>query len=296
LNIVTGPTGPGEEHYDPNGSGNPLLDTGQPIRSTQLSTSFTVGELAHSGGKSFDKSRIDPELVRSLQRLRDHVGKSVRVTSGYRPYLYNVDLYTNTYKKKPTLSRHSSGQAADVKIAGMTGMDIAKMAIDVLGTEIAVGIAADNAHLDVRGQWARWTYFTDKQQNDRAIAEIDAYRRRRAGAAAPVAAAPVTTRNGKPPEALAVPMLEAIGRGLWDTAVRIAIGTGITDANQLTNTLFYLKHPDLRGKKIGPDQHDLAREWVEIRDRWVKPALASHAAPPVPAQPPAAPSTTPQAG
>lgn len=291
LNVVTGPTGPGEEHYDPNGSGNPLLDTSQSVRATRLSASFTVGELAHSGGKSFEKSRIDPELVRSLQRLRDHVGKSVRVTSGYRPYLYNVDLYTNKYKKKPTLSRHSGGQAADVKIAGMTGMDIAKMAIDVLGPNIAVGIGGDYAHVDVRGQWARWTYFTDKQQNERAVAEIDGYRRQRAGAGAPAVPA-ATTTNGKPPEGAAIQMVEAIGRGLWDTAVRIAIGTGVTDANQLTNTLFYLKHPELRGQKIGAEQHDLAREWVEIRDRWVKPALASHPAAPAQPQSPATPSTT----
>ena len=181
LRVVPGPTGPGEEHYDPNGSGNPLLDTSASVRSRRVSTSFTVSELARSGGSTFDTARIDPKLVESLQRLRDHVGKPVRVTSGYRPYLYNVDLYANKYKKKPTLSRHSSGQAADVKIGGMTGMEIAKTAIDVLGPEVAVGIGGDYAHLDVRGKSARWTYFTDKDENERAVAEIDAYRRSRAG-------------------------------------------------------------------------------------------------------------------
>lgn len=103
------------------------------------------------------------------------------MTSGYRPYLYNVDLYANKYKKKPTLSRPSSGQAADVKIGGMTGMEIAKTAIDVLGPQVAVGIGGDYAHLDVRGNSAQWTYFTDKDKNERAVAEIDAYRRSRAG-------------------------------------------------------------------------------------------------------------------
>jgi D-alanyl-D-alanine carboxypeptidase-like protein len=91
-----------------------------------------------------------------------------------------------------------------------------------------------------------------------------------------------------PSEPLAAQMLDALGRGLWDTAVRIAIGSGITDANQLTNTLFYLRHPELRGQKIGPEQRDLAREWLEIRDRWVKPALRAHPASPPPAGPPTA--------
>jgi hypothetical protein len=49
--------------------------------------------------------------------------------------------------------------------------------------------------------------------------------------------------------------------------------------------LFYLRNPHLRGKQIGPDQHDLVRQWTEIRDRWVRPALigaaASKSTPPV---------------
>jgi LAS superfamily LD-carboxypeptidase LdcB len=179
LNVVSGATGRGEEHYDPNATGNPLLDTSGPVRSTLLSVNFTVGELARSGGKVFAKARIDPKLVSALQQLREKIGKPMRVTSGYRPYLYNVDLYTKTYKRKPTLSRHSSGQAADVKIAGMTGMEIAKAAIDVLGAEIGVGIGADYAHIDVRGQWARWSYRKNKADKDRDVAEIDAYRRGR---------------------------------------------------------------------------------------------------------------------
>ena len=68
---------------------------------------------------------------------------------------------------------------------------------------------------------------------------------------------------------------EALRRGLWDTAVRLAMGTGVTDVNQLTDTLFYLLHPELRGRRIGPSQRDLAREWTEIRDRRVRPALES---------------------
>ena len=282
LQVVSGPTGKGEEHYDPHHTGNPLLDTSASVRSTALSTSLTVGELARSGGRAFDKARIDPELVRCLQRLHDHVGRPVHVVSGYRPFLYNVELYTKTYKKKPTQSRHSSGQAADVKIAGMTGMEIAKAAIDAGNSKLGLGIDGDNAHIDVRGGWAFWSYFKDKDRNERAVAEIRTYQRRKgaAGTAAPVTA---PTGGTSPAAGLAGQMLEAVGRGLWDVAVRLAIDSGITDATQLTNTLFYLRHPDLRGKRIEPQQGDLAREWIEIRDRWVKPALGGHAASPAPA-------------
>ncbi|MEU5324062.1 hypothetical protein AB0G67_46180 [Streptomyces sp. NPDC021056] len=51
---------------------------------------------------------------------------------------------------------------------------VAQAALDVCGAAIGVGIAADYAHLDVRGTWARWTYFTDKDADRRARNEIDA--------------------------------------------------------------------------------------------------------------------------
>jgi hypothetical protein len=134
--------------------------------------------------------------VQCLQKLRDHVGRPIRITSGYRPYLYNQRLYTQVYKKKPTMSRHSSGQAADISIAGMDGMQIAKAAIDACGPAIAVGIAGTYAHVDVRGSWARWTYFGPGTANDRsAIAEIDAYRNRLLHSASPAQPAPRPPTN-----------------------------------------------------------------------------------------------------
>ena len=84
---------------------------------------------------------------------------------------------------------------------------------------------------------------------------------------------------------------EALRRGLWDTAVRLAIGAGLTGVNQLTDTFFYLLHPELRGRRIGPSQRDLAREWTEIRDRRVRPVLESRGQPP--SGTPARPSSVP---
>jgi uncharacterized protein YcbK (DUF882 family) len=196
LHVVSAPTGPGEAHHDPWATGNPVLDTSEPHRSTRLSASFTVGELARSGGERFDRARIDPALVACLQKLRDHVGKAVTVTSGYRPYRYNEALYTKRYRGTPTRSRHSSGQAADVRIGGMSGMQVVKAAIDACGSDLGVGIADTYGHIDIRGSWARWTYFGDRTAKGRAaLAEIDAYRReRQQGQARPVIDAISTTR------------------------------------------------------------------------------------------------------
>jgi hypothetical protein len=89
---------------------------------------------------------------------------------------------------------------------------------------------------------------------------------------------PIQPEVGSPPwtaQPNPAQIQEALRRGLWDTAVHLAMGTGVTDANRLTDTLFYLLHPELRGRRIDPCQRDLAREWTEIRDRRVRPVLES---------------------
>jgi uncharacterized protein YcbK (DUF882 family) len=177
LREVSGPTGPGQEHFDPNHAGEPLYDTGPDQQSLALSANFVVRELCSSGSKVFDLARISVKLVRELQKIRDRVGAPVQVTSGYRSYQYNIDLY-RARGEKPTNSQHSSGRSADIKTAGMTGIDLAKLAIDVCGPDIAVGVASTYAHVDVRGEWARWTYFSDPAESARVIAELDAHRRR----------------------------------------------------------------------------------------------------------------------
>jgi uncharacterized protein YcbK (DUF882 family) len=175
LRVVSGPTGPGQEHHDPNNSGEPLYDTSGAARSTRLATNFVVSEFATSGGTPSDMARISCALVACLQRIRDHVGKPVTISSGYRSYKYNIDLYARS-GKKPTNSQHSSGRAADISISGMRGIDIAKLAMQLCGTEIGVGVANTYAHVDVRGSYARWTYLGDSAEDARVKAELDAHR------------------------------------------------------------------------------------------------------------------------
>ena len=177
LTVASGPDGPDEQYWDPNSSGLPLYDTGAAVRSKKLAANFTVGELVRSGGRFDDRARISVALVQCLQAIRDRVGRPVTITSGFRSWQRNVEVYRSA-DIKPTLSRHCSGQAADIKIAGMTGMQIAKLAIDACGERIGVGIGADFAHIDVRGHWAVWTYFAGARDSA-AKAEIEDHRRHR---------------------------------------------------------------------------------------------------------------------
>ncbi len=72
-------------------------------------------------------------------------------------------------------------------------------------------------------------------------------------------------------------VLEALSHGLTSVAIGLAAAAGYTDVDQLTNVVFYFRHPAMVGRKIGPDEHALAKEWIAIRDRIVKPALRAAA-------------------
>lgn len=174
LSTVSGPTGREEEHWDPNSTGLPLYDTGPSVRAKKLSRSFTVGELASSGGRTDDRARISPALVRCLQAMRDRVGRPIKVTSGYRSWSRNVDVCRRS-GKKPTVSRHCSGQAADITISGMSGLQIAKLAHDSCGDKIGVGVGKSFTHMDVRGVWTVWTY--DGLDRAQVRAQLEAHRK-----------------------------------------------------------------------------------------------------------------------
>lgn len=188
LRVTSGATGRDEEHWDPNGTGQPLLDTGPSVRGLKVSQDFTVGEFASSGGRASDIARISPALVIAIQAIRDRAGKPVKITSGYRSWSRNKALYAG-YKKKVTLSRHCSGQAVDIRIAGLSGAQIAKLAIDAAGTDLGIGVARTFAHIDVRGVWTLWNYGGVTPE---VLRDVRAYRdaRRRGAAPAPVPPAP----------------------------------------------------------------------------------------------------------
>jgi hypothetical protein len=71
-------------------------------------------------------------------------------------------------------------------------------------------------------------------------------------------------------------VVKALQRGQEYLAIRMAIAGGRRDANTLTNMVFFARHAERRGKKLvkgEPGYQRLAGEWLDIRDRLVKPAL-----------------------
>ncbi len=69
-------------------------------------------------------------------------------------------------------------------------------------------------------------------------------------------------------------ILAALREGRWAEAVRLAIRGGERNENQLSNMIFYARHPDLPpGYQIKSHEREYAREWLQIRDTVVRPAL-----------------------
>jgi hypothetical protein len=61
------------------------------------------------------------------------------------------------------------------------------------------------------------------------------------------------------------------------TEIRNAIHQGVRDENRLTDLVFNERHPERRGQRLQVNEPLLVREWMDIRDRTVRPALQAAA-------------------
>ena len=98
------------------------VKTYQEADKVQLSKNFNSYEFRCGLGSpcSCTTVLVDDKLVEYLQKIRDHFGKSVTITSGYRCPNYNKRI------GGATGSRHSKGQAADIVVSGVAPREVAK--------------------------------------------------------------------------------------------------------------------------------------------------------------------------
>lgn len=109
---------------------------------TKLTKNFAINEFACQGSGCCSTVKIDTDLVAILQKIRDHFGKSVIITSGYRCPTHNRSA------SKSTSSYHMKGMAADIVVDGVAPLEVAKFAesIGVLG----IGQYSNFVHVDTR--------------------------------------------------------------------------------------------------------------------------------------------------
>lgn len=89
---------------------------------TKLSKNFNVSEFQCKGGGCCFTVLVDDLLAVYLQKIRDHFGAKVTITSGYRCPIHNCNV------GGATGSRHGKGQAADIVVAGVAPRKVAAYA------------------------------------------------------------------------------------------------------------------------------------------------------------------------
>jgi LysM repeat protein len=171
LEVVTDPrlVGQGQEFYDPWSSGNPLVRVRAGDLDERVSKYFTLGEFARIetpslarkeytqtrwGDLYYTHLRLEPDLLKRLDRLRAKLKRPVQINSGYRSYGYNDRLYRIVYHRQPTKSRHCSGDGVDIDL----GYKAIRRTAEYLFANGGIGKGSSFTHLDTRGRNARWRY------------------------------------------------------------------------------------------------------------------------------------------
>ena len=124
----------------------------------QLSPGFRVREFVCKGS---DVVLIDDELVVLLQCIREHFGKPVHITSGYRTAAHNAAVGGSKS------SQHLLGRAADFYVEGVPVATVAAYAETLLPGRGGIGRYPKDAkhparktgwvHIDTRAGKSRWT-------------------------------------------------------------------------------------------------------------------------------------------
>ena len=122
----------------------------------KLAPGFKVREFRCRDGS--DAIMIDQTLVVLLQAIREHFGKAVTITSGYRTAAHNKSV------GGAKSSQHLLGRAADIQVADTTVEAVAAYAESLMPDWGGVGRYPVKAgrtkgwvHVDTRPNKSRWT-------------------------------------------------------------------------------------------------------------------------------------------
>lgn len=121
----------------------------------RLAPDFKVRELRCKDGT--DTVMVDEALTVVLQCIREHFGKPVTITSGYRTAAHNAAV------GGAKSSQHLLGRAADIRVQGVSVEDVAAYAESLMPDwggvgryPVKAGRAAGWVHVDTRAEKARW--------------------------------------------------------------------------------------------------------------------------------------------
>lgn len=122
----------------------------------KITTNFSLQEFNCKSGKDMPPKvmRNIIELAKNLQVLRDAIGKTISITSGYRSPEHNAKV------KGAKNSQHILGTAADIQVKGVTPKEVAKVIEGLIASgkmqQGGIGIYPSWVHYD--------TYFDGKNK------------------------------------------------------------------------------------------------------------------------------------
>lgn len=112
---------------------------------TKLSANFQAKEFDCSCSKCLE-TLIDLDHVAKLQKLREDLGSSIKITSAYRCESHNAAI------GGAKNSQHKLGTATDIRVSDMTPDEVA----DACEHFDGLGRYDTFTHVDSRGSKARW--------------------------------------------------------------------------------------------------------------------------------------------
>jgi uncharacterized protein YcbK (DUF882 family) len=122
----------------------------------KITTNFSLEEFKCKDGSDIPNNVLPNiiELAKNLQVLRDAIGKSITINSGYRSPKYNAKI--GGVKN----SQHVKGKASDLRVSGMTPKEVALVIEGLIESgkmkQGGIGIYPNFTHYDIRGVKARW--------------------------------------------------------------------------------------------------------------------------------------------
>lgn len=118
----------------------------------KVSNNFQTREFACKGSGCCKTVKIDDKLISFLQKIRDHFGEPVTITSAYRCATHNKNV------GGASGSYHTKGQASDIVVKNVKPAKVAEYAekIGVLGIGLYEGGDGEFVHIDTRTKKSFW--------------------------------------------------------------------------------------------------------------------------------------------